>query len=155
MTQMVWVVKSSPCKLKDGGSIFAVVFLRGQNCLTRLWSNTLLWLLLAGWGIKNFRTVARLGRLCWNFRPSGNTKDRLSISFPTLNLNNLVSSMFDMNETKKMYTDIQFTHRVRDVVAIVYGRKSCRAEWCVYKTQEKLPGPLVSKQLVIVAAYLK
>ena len=24
-----------------------------------------------------------------------------------------------------------------------------------YKTQEKLPGPLVSKQLVIVAAYLK
>ena len=54
-----------------------------------------------------------------------------------------------------MYTDIQFTHRVRDVVAIVSGCKSCRAELCVYKTQEKLPGPLVSKQLVIVAAYLK
>ena len=54
-----------------------------------------------------------------------------------------------------MYTDIQFTHRVRDVVAIVSGCKSCRAELCVYKTQEKRPGPLVSKQLVIVAAYLK
>ena len=76
MTQMVWVVKNSPCKLKDGGSIFALVVLRGKtvSLLTKKRKATkeasqvmIQYTAVAFIRVmrdQKFRTVARLRRLC-------------------------------------------------------------------------------------------